>query len=130
MNKKHKNVKGTKSSNYMTEEEKLVIVEDCPWDIRLISNPSERVQLAAAKKDGYIIKYIDNPSKEIQLIAVKDNPRYITFIKNPYENIQLMALENVWTKFFYENYIEDLPNKTDWFYREFNRLKITKGPLK
>ena len=51
-------------------------------------------------------------------------------MNNPSEKIQLKALENEWIKRFYEEYIKELPNKTEWFYREFNRLKLIKGPLK
>ena len=69
-------------------------------------------------------------SEEAQLAAVKDIGRAIKFIKNPSETIQLSAMENRWIKDFYEEYIEHLPNKTEWFYREFNRLKLIKGPLR
>ena len=54
----------------------------------------------------------------------------IDLIQNPSEQIQLAVLENVWTEKFYEDRIKKLPNKTEWFYRELNRLKLIKGPLK
>ena len=71
-----------------------------------------------------------NPSEEVQLVAVKENAWVIKYIKNPSEEVQLDALKKVWNKRFYEYYIECLPNKTEWFNREFNRLKLIKGPLK
>ncbi len=32
-----------------------------------IENPSESVQLAAIKQNGYAIEYIENPSESVQL---------------------------------------------------------------
>ena len=76
------------------------------------------------------IKNINSLSEEVQLAAVGKFTPSVSGIKNPSEKVQLAALENVWSKHFYENFIKDLPNKTEWFYREFNRLKLIKGLLK
>ena len=79
---------------------------------------------------GYALQWIYNPSEEVQLVAVKQNGLSIQWIKNPSEDVQIVALEKAWNNRFYKTYIKDLPNKTEWFQKEFNRLKLTKGPLK
>ena len=116
--------------NNPNEDIQLISVDKCPNSISCIDNPTPAVQLLAVQKDYTTIKYIKNPSEELQLAAVKENAWVIKYIKNPTEKVQLAAMENRWTKDFYENYIEDLPNKTERFYREFDRLKLIKGPLK
>jgi len=56
--------------------------------IVLQKNPSEAVQMAAVKKNGYAIEYIKNPSEAVQLAAVKQNGYAIQFIKNPSEAVE------------------------------------------
>ena len=90
---------------------------------------SEEAQLAAVKDIGRAIKFIKNPSEKVQLAAVNEDGFAIKWIKNPSEDVQIVALEKAWNNRFYKAYIKDLPNKTEWFYREFNRLKLIKGPL-
>jgi hypothetical protein len=60
--------------NIAIEKRQLKLVKEWAWNIEYISNPSEKVQLAAVnqKEDGYVIKYIKNPSEKVQLIAVKN----------------------------------------------------------
>ena len=111
------------------EEVQLAAVKKYGWAIERIDNPSEKVQLAAIKQNGFAIQFIKNPSEKVQLAAVKKYGWTIQYIKNPTEKVQLAALENEWTKYSYEEYIKNLPNKTEWFYREFNRLKLIKGSL-
>lgn len=69
-------------------------------------------------------------SIEVQQNVVEFSPHKISSINNPTEELQILALENAWRKSFYEGFIKDLPNKTEWFYRELNRLKLIKGPLR
>ena len=83
-----------------------------------------------AYEESWPISWIKNPSEELQLVVININPYNISYIVNPTEKVQLAALESSWTKHFYEEYIKGLPNKTDWFNKEFNRLKLIKGPLK
>lgn len=116
--------------NSLSEEEQIKIVNENGYNIKNINNPSEKVQLAAVNKNPPAIEYIENPSEKLQLAAVKQNPVVIIYIENPSEKVELMALENKWSKRFYNLCIGESSNKTDWFCREFNRLKLTKGPLK
>lgn len=91
---------------------------------------NKREELNTMLNNPWFIRYIDKPREENQIIAVGRNPNLIVYFSNISEKVQLVALEKEWTKYFYESYIKDLPNKTDWFNREFNRLKLIKGPLK
>ena len=62
-----------------------------------IDNPSEKVQLAAVKEDGYAIEFISNPSE--QLAAVNEEGYNIKYIVDkgivPSEEVQLVAVK-VW----------------------------------
>ena len=57
-----------------------------------IFGPSEKVQLAAVKKDGFYIRGIKDPSEAVQLAAVKQDGDSIQLIKNPSEAVQLAAV--------------------------------------
>lgn len=116
-------------NNLLHEEDQLRRVKQDAFNIRFIKNPTEKVQLEAVNENVKVARFIDNPTEKVQLVVINEHSFAIQCIKNPSEKIQLKALENYWTKYFYEVIIKDLPNKTDWFYREFNRLKLTKGPL-
>lgn len=96
-----------KELNSLSEEEKFNVVDMFPE----------------------IIQYIESPSIELQKKAVADNVLHITYINDPSEEVQLKVIEEFWNKDFYERFIRRLGGKTDWFYRELNRLKITKGPM-
>jgi hypothetical protein len=61
--------------------------------IQFIDNPSEKVQLAAVKKNPLSIQYIQNPSEKVQLAAVKRWSPSIQYIQNPSEKAQLASVE-------------------------------------
>lgn len=67
--------------------------------------PSEQVQLAAAKKNGYVITFIENPSEEVQLAAVRSTPESIKYIENPTEEVIDAARDRGYDK--NGNYITD-----------------------
>jgi hypothetical protein len=66
--------------------------------IRFIQNPSEKVQLAAVKKYGFVIRFIQNPPEKVQLAAVQQDGHSISDIIdkgiNPSEKVQLAAVKN------------------------------------
>ena len=76
-----------------TEAEQLAAVRKNGYVIKIIKKQSEQMQLAAVKQNGYAIKYIDNPSEEVQLAAVRKYGYAINYIKNPSEKVQLAAVE-------------------------------------
>mgnify|MGYP005924138799 CR=1 FL=1 len=76
-----------------TEAEQLAAVRKNGYVIKIIKKQSEQIQLAAVKQNGYAIKYIDNPSEEVQLAAVRKYGYAINYIKNPSEEVQLAAVE-------------------------------------
>lgn len=75
------------------EEEQLKAVENKPYNMEYIKDPSEEVQLEAVKQWGYTIQYIKNPSEKVQLQAVRQDGGAIQYIKNPTEEILLKAIE-------------------------------------
>lgn len=75
------------------EEEQLKAVENKPYNMEYIKDPSEEVQLEAVKQWGYTIQYINNPSEKVQLQAVRQDGGAIQYIKNPTEEILLKAIE-------------------------------------
>lgn len=115
----------------IAEEVLLTAIRDYgAWILELIENPTETFIFKAVQVNAYSICYVKNPSEEVQLASVKAFPWSIVHIPNPSEKVQILALENRWDENFYILNIEELPGKTPWFYREFNRLKLIKGPLK
>ena len=56
-------------------------------------NPSEKIKIAAVKKNGLAIAFIENPSEKVQLSAVKEDIRAIQYIKNPSKNVQLFVVK-------------------------------------
>jgi hypothetical protein len=56
--------------------------------IQFINNPTEKVQLAAVRKNTYSIRHIKNPTEKVQLVAIKQYPYSIQYIKNPSERTQ------------------------------------------
>ena len=60
--------------------------------IRFIPNPSEKVGLAAVRKNSFSIRFIKNPSEKVQLKAVRKNPNSIQYIKNPTQKVKKTAL--------------------------------------
>ena len=75
------------------EAEQLAAVRKNGYVIKIIKKQSEQIQLAAVKQNGYAIKYIDNPSEEVQLAAVKRSGQAIKCIENPSEQVQLAAVK-------------------------------------
>ena len=75
-----------------SETVQLAAVEQTGCSIRYIKNPSEKVKLAAVNQTGYSIEFISNPSEAVQLVAVNKNSRSIQYIKNPSEAVQLAAV--------------------------------------
>lgn len=76
-----------------SEEVQLEAVKQWGYTIQYIKNPSEKVQLQAVRQSGSTIEYIDNPSEKVQLEAIKQNSYAIRYIKNPTEEILLKAIE-------------------------------------
>ena len=81
----------------LSNEQQLINkVLNNPVIIRVIDNPSEKVQLAAVNQNGNVIGYIIEkgiiPSEKVQLAAVNQNGWAIEFIKNPSEKVQLAAV--------------------------------------
>ena len=74
------------------EEEQLKAVENKPYNMEYIKDPSEEVQLEAVKQWGYTIQYIKNPSEKVQLQAVRQDGGAIQYIANPTERVQLEAV--------------------------------------
>ena len=76
-----------------SEKVQLEFVKKYPLNINLIIEkgiiPSEQVQLEAVKQNGNAIQYIINPSEQIKLEAVKNNGYAIQYITNPSEQIKL-----------------------------------------
>jgi hypothetical protein len=81
--------------NTKTEKEQIDLVNSNGYDILLIHNPSEAVQLAAVTREGPAIMYIENPFESVQLAAVKQNGYTINYIKNPTQKVLLTALKNL-----------------------------------
>jgi len=75
----------------LSNSDLLKIVAVTARAMQYIKNPSEQLQLAAVKQNGYIIEYIKNPSEKVQLEAVKQNAYAIFYIKNPSEKMQLLS---------------------------------------
>ena len=76
-----------------SEEMQLAAVKQNGYVIEYIKNPSEAVQLAAVTQNSYAIRYIKNPTEKVQLIAVRKNGGAIEYIKNPSEAVQLAAVK-------------------------------------
>lgn len=49
-------------------------------NIRFQTNPSQKQQLLAVKKDGFNIQYLENPNIEVCITALYANPKAIPFM--------------------------------------------------
>lgn len=58
--------------NSKSEEDKIKLIKDNPYNIRHIKNPSEAVQLAAVRIYKDSIMFIDKPTKLVQIELVKN----------------------------------------------------------
>ncbi len=63
---------------------KKVINED-PWTIGVIMNPSKGLILQAMNLDPEVIEVIQNPNEEVQLMALMHDVDLYQFITNPTE---------------------------------------------
>ena len=75
-----------------TEKMQLAAVKQDGYAIQYIKNPSEEMQLAAVTQSGHVIRWIKNPSEAVQLAAVTENSYAIRCIENPTEKVQLIAV--------------------------------------
>ncbi len=64
------------------------------WWVLHNRKPTEKVQLAAVKRNGYAIEYIQNPSEAVQFEAVNNTINALQYIKNPSEKVQLAAVKH------------------------------------
>ena len=71
----------------------LAAVQQDPYAIQHIKDPSIEVQLAAVKQNGRAILFIKDPSIEVQLAAIQQNPWAIEDIQNPSEQMQMAAVQ-------------------------------------
>ncbi len=65
------------------EQAQLIKVEQYPWSIAAIQNPSEAVQLMAVTQSPFAIKDIQTPFVSVQLKSLEANFSTIRCIKNP-----------------------------------------------
>jgi len=63
--------------------------------IQFMDNPSEELQLAVVKKNGWLIRFIENPSETVQLVAVEKNPYLIQYIQNPTKMVKDLYREKI-----------------------------------
>lgn len=76
------------------EAEIIDTIKADPYYIKHITNPSEKVQIAAVKRNSGTIEFIKNPSEAVQLAAVENDGYAAGSIKNPTEKAQLAAVKN------------------------------------
>jgi hypothetical protein len=80
--------------NAKTIRDQLSLVRSDPWDIQLIDDPSEVVQIAAVNTDAESIQFIENPTEKVQRLAIDADPWNIDYINNPSPAILSLALKN------------------------------------
>ncbi len=79
---------------YIAElKRQLKMVKNDGLSIEKIENPSETIQLHAARERGHAIRYIKYPSEEVQLAAISNFSYSISYIENPSERVQLAAVK-------------------------------------
>jgi hypothetical protein len=83
-------------NNSQREEAHLKLVNQDPYLISKMKNPSEAVQLAAVKKDPDVFGAIKNPSEAAQLAAVEQDGMILSSIDNPSEAVQMAAVTTDW----------------------------------
>jgi hypothetical protein len=59
-----------------------------------INLASERDQLKAVTKNGFVIEYIKNPSEAVQIAAINKAKYVIAYINNPTQDVIKIALTN------------------------------------
>lgn len=73
----------------MTPEE---MIDRSAYFIMNITEPSEKIQLAAVNKIPYAIAYIKNPSLEVQLAAINGDEGVVYWISDLYDEAAKLAL--------------------------------------
>ena len=64
-----------------------------PATIRLLTNPSEQLQLAAITSNSQVFKLIKHPTQAVRLSAVTADPANIKYIGNPDQQLQTLAVK-------------------------------------
>jgi hypothetical protein len=87
-------------ANFNKNLEIFAVSSGIPSAITYIKNPSERVQIISAKKNGAItLDYLldiygeDNISDEVKLLCIKEEPKVIRNLKNQTEELKRAAIE-------------------------------------
>lgn len=78
--------------NNLDEESQILTINDNPQFIQYITNPTEKVIIAALSLDGHCIQYINDPPESLQYVAIRTNYTAIKYINNPFEEIQYFAV--------------------------------------
>lgn len=113
-------------------QEKVMVGQNVSM-VGLIQNPTERIIEKAIELNAFsAILNIRNPTENVKRKVLEKDPYLLEMVKNPSDELQLFSLEKIWTKNWYENVILEQFTRDDaqWFQREFNKLKLCKGPLK
>lgn len=91
----------------------------------MIKEPTKDVQQNAISMNQANIVYCDT---DVQKAYLRMTPFLISYFPIASNELLLTCLEAQWSRSFYESHIEKYPRDKE-FQREFNRLKLTKGPL-
>ena len=81
--------------NSLNDNEKLEILKSSPtgWEIGLIDNPTEEMQLIAIDKEASNILFINNPTINAQLRATLQNYHVLKYFKNPAREVLIKTLD-------------------------------------
>ena len=74
------------------ERRNIAMVENDPFSIGSIRNPSEKIQLLAVQQEPRSIGEIKEPTPKAQIMAVEKNSGVITLIDSPCEEAQRIAV--------------------------------------
>jgi len=87
-----KNYDGIKLIPNPSEKVQMASILNNTYSLAYIDNPTYNVQKTAVAISGSSIQFVNNPSEELQLLAVEDNPINIQYIKNPTEKVQNITI--------------------------------------
>lgn len=62
-------------------------------NIQRISDPNEKIQMAAVRKETYAIQFIKYPTEDVQLYCVKDSGPLIGYIQDPTDQVIIEAVK-------------------------------------
>ena len=79
----------------------LNMIQNNPYVIERIENPTEEMKLLAVQTNGLALQYIPHPSQAVQEAAVANTPRAIQFLENPPETLLLQAVQHGWNNLAY-----------------------------